>query len=95
MRVVSVLALLLLASAFSLVTSASRARKAFIAIEQSHDEARRLDLAYSQLQVEQTAYGKHSLVEQTAREQLKMMPVTPDRTEYLTPEGVIKSGDGR
>ncbi|CAN5367668.1 hypothetical protein BH10PSE17_BH10PSE17_17800 [soil metagenome] len=86
MRVNAVLALLLVASAFSLVTSEARARRAFIEIERSHDAARKLDLAYSQLQVDQTAYGKHGLIEQTAREQLKMQPVTPDRTEYLTSE---------
>lgn len=90
MRVNAIIALLLVASAFSLVTSEARARRAFIDIERAHDEARRLDLAYSQLQVEQTAYGKHALIEQAAREQLQMRPVTPDRTEYLSLDGAAK-----
>lgn len=77
-----VMALLVL-SAFSLVTAQQRARKAFIDLERAHAEERQLGQDWSQLQLEQTAAAKHGTIEQVARQQLGMRPVTPDRTQYI------------
>jgi len=85
-----VLVALLMASAFSLVTSQQRARLAVIELERAHAEERQLEQDWSQLQLQQTAAAKHGLVEQIARQQLGMQPVTPDRTQYIeapTPHG--------
>ena len=84
MKLNIVLAALLVLCAFSLVNAQHRARKAFIEIERGHDETRRLEQAWSQLQLDQTAFGKQRLVEDIARTQLGMRPVTPDRTQYLS-----------
>ena len=78
-----VLVALLMASAFSLVTSQQRARLAVIELERAHTEERQLEQDWSQLQLQQTAAAKHGLVEQIARQQLGMQPVTPDRTQYI------------
>ncbi|HEU4622898.1 MAG TPA: cell division protein FtsL [Burkholderiaceae bacterium] len=78
-----VLAVAVVVSALSLVTSQQRARHVFVELERARDEQRRLDQQWAQLQLEQTAWGKHSLIEQTARQQLGMRPVTPDRTQYM------------
>jgi len=78
-----VLVALLMVSAFSLVTSQQRARLAVIELERVHTEERQLEQDWSQLQLQQTAAAKHGLVEQIARQQLGMQPVTPDRTQYI------------
>lgn len=77
------LIVLLLASAFSLVTSQQRARRAFVDLERAHAQERQLEQDWSQLQLAQTEAAKHALVEQVARQQLGMRPVTPDRTQYI------------
>ncbi len=78
-----VLVALLVTSAFALVTSRQRARLAVIESERLNEEERQLEQDWSQLQLQQTAAAKHGLVEQIARQQLGMQPVTPDRTQYI------------
>jgi cell division protein FtsL len=94
MKLNIVLAAVLVLCAFSLVNSQHRARKAFIELERAHDETRRLDQAWSQLQLEQAAYGKQRLVDEVARNQLGMRPVSPDRTQYVILE-VHKAAAGK
>lgn len=77
------LIVLLLTSAFALVTSQQRARRAFVDLERAHAQERQLEQDWSQLQLAQTEAAKHGLVEQIARQQLGMRPVTPDRTQYI------------
>lgn len=78
-----VLVVLIVASALSLVTAQQRAREVFVDLDRAHAEQRAIEQQWSQLQLDQTAYGKHSLIEQVARRQLGMRPVTPDRTQYV------------
>ncbi len=84
----TVLIILLVLSAMSLVTAQHRARKAFIEIERHKSEMRQIEQQWSQLQLEQTAAAKHSHIEKVARTRLRMQAVTPDRTQYIvkTPE---------
>ncbi len=78
-----VLVALLMTSAFSLVTAQQRARQAVIELERAHTDERQLEQDWSQLQLQQTAAAKHGLIEQIAKQQLGMQPVTPDRTQYI------------
>lgn len=94
MKLNILLTLVLVLCAFSLVNSQHRARKAFIELERAHDETRRLDQAWSQLQLDQAAYGKQRLVDDIARNQLGMRPVTPDRTQYISLEPRKQVTDG-
>ena len=45
--------------------------------------ARRHEVDWKRLQLEQTQLAKHSRVDSMARGELRMQPVTPDRTLYL------------
>jgi len=79
-----VLLAMLLACALLLVTSQHRARKGFIELERAQAAARRHEVEWNQLRLEQTRLAKHSLVDAVARRDLKMQPVTPDRTLYMS-----------
>lgn len=74
---------LIVASSLSLVTSQYRARQLFIDLDSAKAVARRLDIEWRTLQLDQTNYSKHSLIEAAARRDLHMQPATPSRTEYI------------
>jgi len=76
--------ILLVLCALSLVKAQYYARSQFIQLERAQAAARQLDIEWSQLQLDQSTLGKHARIEATAREELKMMPVSAPRTQYLT-----------
>jgi cell division protein FtsL len=75
---------MLLLCALLLVTSQHRARKMFIDLQRAQAQARQLDIDWNRLVLEQTQLAKHALIDPVARRELKMQPVTPDRTLYLS-----------
>jgi cell division protein FtsL len=79
-----VLTALLVASALSLVNARYQARHLFIDLERLTQQARQLDIDWSQLQLDQSTLGKNERIEQIAREDLNMTQLTPARTQYLT-----------
>lgn len=81
-----VLAAALVACALLLVNAQYQARRLFIELERAQAMARQLDIEWSQLQLDQSTLGKHARIEDNARRNLSMVPVTPPRTQYLTPE---------
>lgn len=74
---------LIVASGLSLVTSQYRARQLFIDLDSAKAVARKLDIEWRTLQLDQTNYSKHSLIEAAARRDLHMQPATPSRTQYI------------
>jgi cell division protein FtsL len=86
-KVNAVLALLLVACALSLVNAQYRARHLFIELERVQQQARQLDIDWAQLQLDQSTLGKNARIEQIARTDLNMTPLTPARTQYLTEGG--------
>ena len=74
---------LIVASALSLVSAQYRARQLFIDLESAKAVAHKLDIEWRTLQLDQTNYSKHSLIETAARRDLHMQPATPSRTQYL------------
>lgn len=82
-KINAVLIAMLLTCALLLVTSQHRARKAFIDLDRAQAAARKHDIEWNHLQLEQTQLAKHSLIDATARRELKMQPVGPDRTLYV------------
>ncbi len=74
---------LIVASALSLVSAQYRARQLFIDLESAKGVAHKLDIEWRTLQLDQTNYSKHSLIETAARRDLHMQPATPSRTQYL------------
>jgi cell division protein FtsL len=82
-KVNAVLIAMLLTCALLLVTSQHRARKAFIDLERAQQMARKHEVEWSRLQLEQSQLAKHSRIDAVARRDLRMQPVSPDRTLYV------------
>jgi len=80
----AVLAALLVICALSLVKAQYEARHLFIELERTQSQARQLDIEWAQLQLDQSTLGKHARIEEIARRDLEMTPLTPARTQYLT-----------
>lgn len=78
------LLLALLACALTLVRTQHQARHLFIELERAQSEARQLEIAWSQLQLDQSNLGKHERIQASAIKDLTMLPVSADRTHYLT-----------
>ena len=83
----AVLAALLVICALSLVKAQYEARHLFIELERTQSQARQLDIEWAQLQLDQSTLGKHARIEEIARRDLEMTPLTPARTQYLTEGG--------
>jgi cell division protein FtsL len=82
-----VLVTLLVACALSLVNAQYQALHFFIELERLQQQARQLDIDWAQLQLDQSTLGKNARIEQIARKDLGMVPLTPARTQYLTEGG--------
>jgi cell division protein FtsL len=67
-----------------LVKTQDKARHLFIELERAKTQARQLEVAWSQLQLEQSNLSKHARIQASAMKDLGMVPVTPDRTQYIT-----------
>jgi cell division protein FtsL len=75
----------LFASALGVVWSIHQTRTAFIELQGLHAERDRLDIEWSQLKIEQSAWATHGRVEQTARTGLKMVIPTPQEVQLVQP----------
>ena len=60
-----------------------KARKLFIATERAQMEERRLNQEALRLEYDQRTLSKSARIQDSARNQLRMLPITPDRTLYL------------
>jgi cell division protein FtsL len=82
-----VLTTLLVGSALSTVNARYQARQLFIDLGRLEQQQRQLDIDWAQLQLDQSTLGKNERIEQIARTDLNMAPLTPARTQYLTEGG--------
>ena len=82
-----VLSALLVCCGLSLVNAQYQARHLFIELERTQSQARQLDIEWAQLQLDQSTLGKHARIEEIARRDLAMTPLTAARTQYLTEGG--------
>ena len=78
-----VMAILLMASAVSLVTSRYQARQLFIELDRGQSQTHQLDNEWRQLQLDRAELARNARVDRTARDVLKMISISPDRTIYL------------
>ncbi len=83
-RLSAFFALLLVLSGLSLVSSQYRARQLFIDLDRAQVAARKLDVEWRTLQIDQTNYSKHSLIESAAERDLKMLRPSQRRIQYIT-----------
>ncbi|WP_269496876.1 cell division protein FtsL [Castellaniella sp. S9] len=84
-RLVVVFAVLLMISALSLVTVRFQSRELFVASERLASRAHELDTEWRRLQLERAELARNVRIDQVARNELGLVPVTPDRTIYLRP----------
>ncbi len=77
------LLVLLLICALSLVTSQQKTRKLFVSFERAQAQERRLNQEWVRLEFEQRNLSKSARIRDVARNQLRMSPITPDRTLYF------------
>jgi len=82
-----VLTTLLVGCALSVVNARFQARHLLIDLDRTQQQQRQLDIDWTQLQLDQSTLGKNERIEQIARSELTMAPVTPARTQYLTEGG--------
>ena len=74
---------LLLICALSLVAAQQRARKLFILQERAQIQERKLNQEWLHLEYEQRNLSKSARIRDVARNQLRMSPISPERTLYL------------
>ncbi|KGF82682.1 cell division protein FtsL [Massilia sp. JS1662] len=82
-----VLTALLVGCALSVVNARYQARHLFIDQEKLVQQQRQLEIDWAQLQLDQSTLGKNERIEQIARKQLDMAPLSPARTQYLMEGG--------
>jgi len=75
----------LFASALGVVWSIHETRTLFIDLQGLHADRDRLDIEWSQLKIEQSAWATHGRVEQTARAGLNMVIPTPQEVQLVQP----------
>ena len=80
-----VLWLAVLASAIAVVRARHEARTLFVQLEQLSAERDRLNIEWSQLQLEQSAWSNHGFVERVASQRLHMTLPDPDEIRIVTP----------
>ncbi len=83
--VLPLLWLAVLASAIAVVRARHEARTLFVQLEQLSAERDRLNIEWSQLQLEQSAWSNHGFVERVASDKLRMTLPTPDEVRIIAP----------
>lgn len=86
-----ILLIALVGSALMLVKTQDQARHLFIEQERQRTYQRQLEVAWAQLQLDQSNLGKHERITSVATDTLGMEPVTASRTQYLTLPSIIKN----
>ena len=82
-----VLAAALVGCALSVVNARYQRNLLINDLEKLQTQQRQLEVDWSQLQLDQSTYGKNERIEQIAHDQLNMAPLSPARTQYLTEGG--------
>ena len=82
-RATLTLLVLLLVCALSLVAAQQRARKLFISLDRAQIQERKLNQDWLRLEYEQRNLSKSARIRDVARNQLRMVPISPERTLYL------------
>jgi len=84
LRLNFILLALLIACALALVTSQHRARKLYVELQKEQDTAKKLDIEWGQLQLEQSTWATHGRIERIAGARLGMRVPASTRTEVVT-----------
>ena len=77
------LGLMLVICALALVTSQHRARKLFVEQERARAKTKAHEVRWNELQVQQTQFGKTSLIDTKARQEMGMQTISPGSLVHL------------
>lgn len=83
LRLNFVLLAILIACAVGIITAQNKARRLFVDLQQTEADARKMDIEFGQLQLEQSTWAMHSRVEKLALERLYLRLPTPERTQLV------------
>lgn len=92
-RVNTLLILILVACALSVVTSQHKARKLFVELEKEQELARQLAVEWGQLQLEQSTWAMHTRIEKIAAGQLHMQVPDASRVQVVPLTNFANSAD--
>ncbi|MCE5181077.1 MAG: cell division protein FtsL [Betaproteobacteria bacterium] len=76
-----ILVLILVACALGMVTAQHKARKMFIELQQEQELAKKMEVEWGQLQLEQSTWAMHARIEKIATTYLQMR--VPDAAHIL------------
>jgi cell division protein FtsL len=76
----------LVVCALSVVTSQHTARKLYVELQKEQELAKRLDVEWGQLQLEQSTWAMHARVEKIASHSLMMRLPPASRVQMVAPE---------
>ena len=92
-RVNLALLAVLIGCALLLVTSSHQARKLFSELDRAQAEQKRIDVEWGQLQLEQSTWAKHALIEGIAARQLGMRSPDARRIQFVAPPRAGRAAD--
>mgnify|MGYP001485539555 FL=1 len=81
-----ILLAVLVACALSVVTSQHKARKFYVELQKEQELARKLEVEWGQLQLEQSTWAMHARIEKIASGQLLMRVPPASRVQVVGPE---------
>ena len=81
-----ILLAILVVCALSVVTSQHKARKLYGELQKEQETARKLDIEYGQLQLEQSTWAMHARIEKIAGGQLMMRVPSSARIQVVPAE---------
>lgn len=90
-RICILIAMVLMFSALSLVTARYQARQLYDQLDRYKSKSQELEINWRRLQLDRAAESSNSKVDRSAREELKMTGIVPDRTVYVAQP---RSGSG-
>lgn len=95
-RLIAVVAALLMLSAISLVTARFQSRQLFVVSDRLSTKARDLDTDWRRLQLDRAELARNARIDGIARQDLKMVNPTSDRTIYIkgAPDGTVAPAAG-
>ncbi len=79
---------ILMVCALSVVTSQHKARKLYSELQKEQEVARKFDVEFGQLQLEQSTWAMHARIEKIASGQLMMRVPAASRIQVVAPEAV-------
>lgn len=88
-RLCIIVAVLLMLSAFSLVTAQFQARQLFVRAEALNNTVLSLDMDWRRLQLDRAELSRKVRTDDIARRELEMVNSTPARTLYLQVPGLV------